>query len=524
MNDLQEVKVVFIGESGCGKSTIIRHLAADPHKLKYASSSEGHAGTTKVTIEYLFSEYSDIVVNSVSCNMNFPKDSSFEFVSDAGFEAYLKSTGNTEKLDRSNDDYEESINEFAKEYLCSMDISQVFGIINQSSTFFNHITIEVPVNPNLHKEMAENGIDILKIVDTRGLGDDDDIERIIPFAGADAIMIVGKSETPTPSIRDGLIKVCQDYKHVPVLFIGKHHINEDEVDVKSSNDMDEYLDKLEKFNKTPDCSIRRLYANVCEEHLELIKPVQDVMNECRINNVPFINSLDLPKAKESNYYKFYVPACVRIFGNCIKTISSYQVAQKEVAEQLRNSEIEIFNAMYTKKLLDSTVGRVTIEPQKYKKFVDFESVAKGYSLRRGSPIEYSYNCVAVTLYSMLKKSIDQVVISADNAISNDILRFFFNRVLQHNSHNWYWGYDNGYYYNVIDFKYQTVSSCKDRLAKINLKLDSVVCTRFDKKYDPQESIQILLLEESLLYLISKLDNDADINNYLLDLSVANSIQ
>ncbi|MEI4896361.1 hypothetical protein Q8G71_34270, partial [Klebsiella pneumoniae] len=93
------------------------------------------------------------------------------------------------------------------------------------------------------------------------------------------IIIVGKSETPPPIIRNGLIKVCQDYKHVPVLFIGKHHINEDEVYVNSANTSQEYLERLNIFNQTLDCSIRRLYANVCEEHLELIKPVQDVMNE-----------------------------------------------------------------------------------------------------------------------------------------------------------------------------------------------------------------------------------------------------
>lgn len=523
MNDLQEVKVVFIGESGCGKSTIIRHLAADPRKLKYASSREGHAGTTKVTIEYVFGQHTDIVINSVSCNMNFFKDTEFEAVDDAGFEAYLKGTNDFDKLDRFSEEYENDINELAKEYLKSIPLEKVFEMINQPSVFFNYINMKVPANEELQENMNENGIDTLKIVDTRGLGDRDDIERIVPFAGADAIMIVGKGEGPSPIIREGLIKVCQDYKHVPVLFIGKHHINEDEVNVQSNNNITEYLNKLDDFNKTTDCSIRRLYANVCEEHLELIKPVQDVMNECRINNVPFINSLDLPKSKESNYYKFYVPACLHIFGNCIKTISSYQVAQKEVAEQLRNSKIEIFNTMYTKQLLHSTVGHITIEPKKYSKYIDFKSVAKGTSLRRGSPIEYSYNCVAVTLYSMLKTAIDQVIISSDNKISNDILRFFFSRVLQHNSHNWYWGYDNGYYYNAIDFKYESVQSCKKRLAKNNLKLDSVTCNRFDEQYEPQDTIQILLLEDSLLYLISKLDGDADINQYFLNLSVAESL-
>lgn len=70
INEIQEVKVVFIGESGCGKSTIIRHLAKIPDDLKYASSVDGNAGTTKVTVEYVFGDFNSIGVESVFMQLN----------------------------------------------------------------------------------------------------------------------------------------------------------------------------------------------------------------------------------------------------------------------------------------------------------------------------------------------------------------------------------------------------------------------------------------------------------------------
>lgn len=97
MDKQQEVKIVFIGESGCGKSTLIRHLAESPQQLKYASSSDGHAGTTKVTIEYLFGDYKSIKVNSVFCNIKYSKDSDLDPFGDAGFESFLRNIEDFQK-------------------------------------------------------------------------------------------------------------------------------------------------------------------------------------------------------------------------------------------------------------------------------------------------------------------------------------------------------------------------------------------------------------------------------------------
>lgn len=523
LNYLQEVKVVFIGESGCGKSTLIRHLAKLPDELKYASSSEGHAGTTKVTIEYLFNECEEIYVESVSCNVNYLKDSDVGFAGNPEFGVYLSSFDETKNLDKTEENYEQIINKYAKRYLEEKSIREIFDIINSSNTFFNLISLGVPVHEELYKQMQKNNINKLRIVDTRGLGDKDNIERVIPFAGADAIMIVGKSTSPSPVILDGLIKVCQDYKHLPVLFIGTHAINEDEVDISSSNSLEDYLIKLTEFNKTSDSQIRHLYADVCENHLNIIEPVREVMKECRINNVPYIKSLAIPTTKESNYFKFYIPACIQTFTNCIRTISSYQLAQKDVSNRLRNSsnKDKLFEAMRSKKSLEEVVEILTIKPRDYDNYVDFVSVAQGVSHRHGSPLDYSYNCVAATLYTMLKVSTDNAVFSVDNTISNDILIFFFNRVLQHNSHNWYWGFDTGYYYTVVNFSNSLVRTSKKKLKEQELALDHVVCNRFGNKYSQNISIQILLFEEGLRYLINEIDSDVEVKNYFSNTIDAN---
>lgn len=67
-------------------------------------------------------------------------------------------------------------------YFNRKSLKKLFETINKPSTFFNRIVITVPVNKDLYTHLEANGIDQLRIVDTRGLGDQDDIERIIPFS------------------------------------------------------------------------------------------------------------------------------------------------------------------------------------------------------------------------------------------------------------------------------------------------------------------------------------------------------
>lgn len=508
LQDIQEVKVVFIGESGCGKSTIIRHLAKNPNDLKCASSKEGHAGTTKASVEYIYGDFCDFEVDSVLCNQKLVKGTSLE--------AYLNTIEEIKNLDKLSDDYETVFNGYVKQYLQTKSVEEIFKEINETP-LYSKVSIKVPVNKELYNHMQENHIDRLKVVDTRGLGDSDDIERVIPFAGADAIMIIGKNTPPNPSILKGLVEVCKKYSYIPVLFVGTHAINEDEVNIASTNPIPDYLVKLNEYNKRSDCQIKHLYANVCEKHLSLIEPVKKVMSECRINHIPYIKSLSIASGEVSNYYRFYVPACINTFKNCIKTISSYQFAQKDVSDKILSDKDKssLFNALYSKDILQNVINIVEIIPRDYDRYIDFCSVAKGYSLRKGCPFSYSSDCVATTLHTMLKKSIESAKFS-DNNISNDIVKFFLNRVLAHNSYNWYWGFESDYYYITISFCNSITHNCKKALKNKNLKLDNVVCTRFGDKYDAHKSIQILLFEESLRFMLKKVDNDIDVSSYFLD--------
>jgi len=510
-----EVKVVLIGESGCGKSTLIRHLSKNPNLLKNASSKDGHAGTTKVTVEYLLGEYDKIQVKSVYCFLN-NRDNLSKLTGNAEFDTYLTTFEELQTLDKYSDEFLLKINYLATEYLKNLDINKVFELVNKQSVFFNRIVLTVPINEDLLKEISNNNYKRLRIVDTRGIGDEDQIERVIPFAGADAIMIVGKHTGPSPFIMNGLTKVCENYKHIPILFIGSHQINEDEVDISSSNTIDEYLNKLVMYNNNSNCQIKKLYADVFENqhNFKLIPPVQAVMNECRINHIPYIKSLAIPTSEQSKYFKFYVPACIHTFSNCIKTIRSYQNAHNDVSNLLLNSTESIYKELNSKNIVEVVVNYLTIEPQQYDWFVDFDSVAKGIPQRR-SPLSYSINCVSATLYSMLNYAINNVKFS-NNDVSNDILNFFFKRLLDHNSNSWYWGYDSGYYYNIIDFCEVITDKCKRKLRDREnpLYLDSVIATRHSIKYDSKKSIKILLFEESLLYLINKIGDNSEIKTFL----------
>lgn len=502
LHEQKEVKVVFIGESGSGKSTIIRHLAKNPDMIKAASSKEGHAGTTKLTVEYIYGDFEEIQVVSVLCNEKLIKGTKLE--------AFLLDIEEFRNLDKKSEIYENELNSYVKQYLMNLSIEELFNEIN-GTNLYSIISLNVPVNTELLINMKKYDIDYLKIADTRGLGDNDDIERVIPFAGADAIIIIGKNTPPNPSILDGLVKVCSTYSYIPVLFVGTHSINEDEVSISSHSTDKEYLEELNKYNKLQATPIRQLYANVCEMHSTVIEPVKKVMNECRINHVPYIRSLAI-EAKTSNYYKYYIPACNNVFENCIKTISSYQIAQREVSNNLLkgNEKNSLYISLNNDVILPQIL-RVEIIPMYYKEYIDFVSVAKGVSLRK-TPLDYSYNCVAATLHTMLRVSIDEAKFSG-NYISNDIMKFFLKRVLAHNSYNWYWGYDTGYYYSIIDFCQRVTALSKQHLGKKGLELSNINCTRFGKKYNSEVSIQIFLYEEALKYLLKKIDEDIDVSDY-----------
>lgn len=514
-----EVKIVFIGESGSGKSTIIRHLAKDPDRLIYASSKDGHAGTTKVTIEYILGNYDEFAVSStiVSCKKDTLKGTDFE--------KYLQENIEFDKLDETADDYENIINRYALSYLKSKSINELYEIVNHE-TVFNYVSILTPVNEQLFSYMEENNIKTLRVVDTKGIGDvkgskgNDQIERFIPFAGTDAIIIIGKNDGPNPSVQRSLINVCETYSYVPVLFVGTHQINEEEVDVTSNDSIDTYLKKLSEYNMRKECSIRKYYADICEQHLHLIEPIKKIMEKSRINNIPHVKSLQFATTNQSKYYKFYIPACIQTFCNCISAIHEYQTVHNEVSKKLtRANAQELYNELDTH--VTDFVDVFGIEPRgkshrKYDDYVDFLSVATGKSKRNNCPLNYSYYCVAVTIRKIITEIINDSELS-ENLTTNETLKFLLKRVLEHNSTIWFWRYDNGYSYSIINNIYNIIGSCKDRLYQHpngRLYLDKVVCTRQNKKYAAKESIKILLVEEALLYLIKKTNDDMDVNNYI----------
>lgn len=509
-----EVKIVFIGESGSGKSTIIRHLTKYPNKIMYASSKDGHAGTTKATIEYILSDCEDFAVNStiVNCKKDILKGTKFE--------NYLQENTDYFNLNETDEKYESIINECALNYLKSKNINELYEIVNHETIFY-YVSIFAPVNQQLYSYMKKNGIKALRVVDTRGIGDTketkgkDQIERFIPFAGTDAIIIIGKNDGPNPSVLQSLINVCKTYSYVPVLFVGTHQINEEEVDVTSIDSIETYLNKLSDYNMRKECSIRKYYADICKEHLRLIEPIKRVMEKSSINNIPHVKSLQFSTENQSKYYKFYTPACIQTFCNCINAIHEYQTVHNEVSKKFtgKNAE-ELHNQLNTH--VGDMVDLFAITPREYGHYVDFRSVAAGESKRNNCPLEYSYNCVAATLRTITTKIIESSKLS-ENIVSDETLKFLLKRVLEHNSEMWFWRYDNDYFYSIIKNVYNIVKSCKERLYKSPkgpLYLDHVVCTRHGRKYTAEESIKILLVEEALLFLINKTNNDIDVSNYM----------
>jgi len=494
----REIKVVFIGESGCGKSTIIRHLAKEPAKLKRASSISGNAGITQTTVEYVFGDFEKFEVISVVCNMHGKQSESLV--------AFLEQQSEFKSMKQSDENYVVVLNNLVKEYLNSISLEEIYNIINTPDNPLVYISIEVPGNGELLDYMHKNEIDLLKVVDTRGLGDKDNIERNIPIAGTDAIMIIGKNATPNPTIREGLISVCKEYSYIPVLFVGVHHLSEDEVDVRSTDSIDNYLSKLVEFNHG-DCPIKTLYAKPCEDHVKLIEPVKKIMKECRINHVPHMASLQSENKGETKSFKFYIAACIETLKNCIKTIAQYQLIQMAVLEKFKPAQKKaLYPSLHHQNSFDQIVKYLAITPRDYRWDVDFSSVAGDYSQRNGSPLSYSYDCVAATLYLMLKEAIRNATFSSD-ATEQELISFYFYRALDQNSYQWYWGYGSGYTYTILRNIYKIVRDCKQILSEQNLELDRVVCKRYNTEYDSRYSIKILLFEQGLLVLLSEINID-----------------
>ena len=509
--DKKEIKIVVIGESGSGKSTMIRHLAQEPEKLKFASSTDAKSGTTKSNVEYTFGRFEEICISDVSCELSNIK-------SNNRFSKFLEQFDDLNNLERDSEAYFFRINSYAKDYLSNLTLDNLFKEIN-SSKAFNIIKIDVPANDSLFEIMEKNDINLFRVVDTRGLGDEDDIERVIPIVGADAIMVATKKENPSPVIREGIEKMCKQYSHIPLLFVGKHLFDADEIYINPDTaSIEDYITALNKFNRSNN-TLKVLYVNTL--NLVRLAHVEKAMKECFTNNIPYLNSLAV-KGSSSRYEKYYIPACINTFSNCIESIHNYDLAQSKAEELLKNANFkhsEIYKELASRDVLDK-LSTLIIEPRYDNKYRDYRTIAT-YSY--DSDTRYSYNCVSVGLRTMIKSAIDSLNLSNDNNLSDDLIKFILNRLLEKMSRSWNWGWD--YYYKAfkIDCLFDILKNCEIYLQKQQLKLNSVVCTRFkgtsqEQEYDSNDSIIVLLYEHTVKHLLGSILSQRDLDEYLTTLS------
>jgi GTPase SAR1 family protein len=499
MKNVNEIKIVCIGESGSGKSSMITSMTRQPEILKKAiarsNESQGtKAGTTEATVEYIFVDKEidndkKVPIKSVVCQqMSLTEFQKFN----RKFYQYLIDSG----VNDTDDDYADELNNYAEKYISELDdLSQVFDLINSKECFCQIISLEVSASDELVNVMSKHNIHALSLFDTRGIGDNDELTRFIP-GGVDLILVMGKMENPAPNIRKGLEALCKMYsEYIPIIFVGKHMFGEDGVNIFSSNNIEDYLESVTKYNKDKSDPIWEYYYKPCKPILDkLYSALKNYIADYRVAHLPLVKNLNSSTA--SPLKKFYLPACYKIVEDCVNIIVGYRGVFDSAIKQVT---FENMRKVFLSKEVYENIQKFhwALEPRDYSWDIDWRSVAYGYSCRNNISLSYSYNAVGVGLYKMLNSVIANNF--RGSGTQEEIIRYILKTSLETLKETWYYGWYDNYTYTMINCRYDIVARTRDFLKKHtpSLNLDNVVCTRHAVQYDKSVSIEILLYERSV---------------------------
>lgn len=522
------IKVIVIGESGSGKSTMIRHLAQNPEQLRSISSQTGSAGTTKCSVEYIFGDFPCITVESLNYNIKvmrgtskyrqFIKETETQIIQDTEIDTIEPSS------DVSDCILESIINKKLLAKYKQKSIESILSDINTPNLLYS-ITINVPATSNLLTCIQTNNIQSLHVVDTRGVGDSDyniikNDTSDIPIENTDALIFVTKMDIASPAITKGLQALANKYYYIPRIFIGRHTFDEDSIYIPNVETFttEDYLLLLDEYTKHKDTYLYIDYMKNISHDLETFK--QQKLNGCIANYLPHLKTMLL--TSKSKYYKFYAPACIHIFKNCIITIKKYQELEDAFIDYIRRTKDTFSNkqnerflikdklhiVMKKIKELPNTYPRLMVVPNSSNLYRDFKYIKESPYC---SDKRYYWECAGTDVLRIFNYYI-RIAIESENTELNQMLAFVLHRKLNHITYTRYM-YNTTYLYLSIYFLQKLIKCCHEHCEILSAiynrpyNINNISFLLEGNIYHKEEAFIILLIENTLRYLLRDINID-----------------
>lgn len=370
--------ILFNGVSGSGKSTIIKTLA-DPKcrdTLNKISPTNYRKGTTSANVKYTFGKFDTLSIERVKIN-DF-EDEWIEHSNKAKTERTTinqvhRSTDdrklffgkinfdfqNAHYIRTSNIDFENPISrEQLENIIKTMPIDEVLNLINKNKIdkYLLYIEINVPILRELGEIIEKHGLSELSVIDTKGIGQDDE-SRNLDFSSIDGIVFINDGSKLTDKYQNEIKDDFENYlKSTPIFITVRHSFD---LPFESLSGFNNSLMAEENVSYYLEC-LERYCSN---NNNSYYKDIKDILKNCGLHNNGFLrrivdnyafNALPQDYSKDGSMQgiyaektnDFYIAAVLQMIDRCLLAIDEYKKVYIQAREVLE-TQGQIINSYFT---------------------------------------------------------------------------------------------------------------------------------------------------------------------------------
>ncbi|MFC6653990.1 hypothetical protein [Paenibacillus rhizoplanae] len=370
--------LLFNGVSGSGKSTIIKTLADPKCKdaLNRISPTNYRKGTTSTNVKYTFGKFDTLSIEKVKIN-DF-EDEWFEHSTKIKIERtsnnqVLKMTDDRksffEKINsefqnahyiRTKDiDFEDPISrEEVENNIKDMKVDEVLNLINKNKIdkYILLIEINVPILKDLGNIIKKHGLNELSVIDTKGIGQDDE-SRNLDFSSVDGIVFINDGSKLTDKYQNEIKEDFENYLKSTPIFISVRHSFD--LPFESLSGFNNSLMAKENDKYYLDC-LDKYCSNNNNSHY---KDIKEILKNCGLYNNGFLrrivdnyafNALPQDYSKDGSMQgiyaektnDFYIAAVLQMVDRCLFAIDEYKKVYIQASEVLE-TQGQIINSHFT---------------------------------------------------------------------------------------------------------------------------------------------------------------------------------
>lgn len=377
-DNLSRKTILFNGVSGSGKSTIIQTLANPMCKdaLNRLSPTNYRKGTTSTNVKYTFGKFDSLSIERVKINdfedewvehsnktkiERNPNNQLHKITDDRKFffEKINSDFKNAHYLHISDIDFENPISrEQFENIIKNMQVDEVLNLINKNKIdkYILYVEINVPILKELGDIIDRHDLNELSVVDTKGIGQDDE-SRNLDFSSIDGIVFINDGSKLTDKYQNEIKEDFENYLKSTPIFIAVRHsfdlpfesLSGFNNSLMAKGNVEYYLNCLEKY-----CA---------NNNNSYYKDIKEILKNCGLYNNGFLRSIvdnyafnALPQdySKDDSMQgiyaeitnSFYIAAVLQMIDRCLLAIDEYKKVYVQASEVLE-TQGQIINSHFT---------------------------------------------------------------------------------------------------------------------------------------------------------------------------------